>query len=61
MAARKKTLQSGDLVVHVYARLYALDGDWRAFEKAFPKYQPDEQLKRAALIARGRRLEEMKL
>lgn len=58
MAARKKTLASTELVLAVYTRLYAIDGGWRAFEKAFPKHQPDEQLKLAAMIARGRYLQE---
>jgi hypothetical protein len=45
-------------VLAIYTRLYAIHGDWRAFEKAFPKFQPDEPLKRAAMIARGRYLQE---
>lgn len=58
MAARKKTLQSGELVLAVYTRLYAIDGNWRAFEKAFPNHSPDERLRQHALVARGRYLQE---
>lgn len=54
-------LNSGPLTLHVYSKLYAKDGDWRAFDRAFPFHYPDEKLKRLAMIERGKYLQALQV